>query len=128
MAGEASRSRGAWRFAQVALARALDQFYTYAIPAGVGGALRGGSLVEAPLKNDTAAGVVVDLLEHPGFKGKIKPLTRHLTPEYAIDASLIDLGRWIAEYYFCSLGEALATISMIGMNDVRARTRSVLCL
>ena len=38
--------------------------------------------------------------------------------------ALIELGRWIAGYYFCSLGEALATISMIGINHLEAKTHT----
>lgn len=123
-----SQSPGPLSYAKVALNRPLAQPYTYYIPQSFDTRIRIGSLVQAPLRNDTAEGVVVDIMDQTDVRAPIKPLTRHLSPEYRIEPAMIELGRWVADYYFCSLGEALATISMIGLNDVAAKTRTCLTL
>lgn len=119
---------GPLSYAKVALNRPLAQVYTYYIPQSFDTRIQIGSLVQAPLRNDVAEGVVVDIMDASDVKATIKPLTRHLSPDYRIEPAMIELGRWVADYYFCSLGEALATISMIGLNDVAAKTRTCLTL
>ena len=79
-----------------------------------------------PLRSEQAEGVIVDILDASDTKAPTKPITRHLSPDYFIEPAMIELGRWIADYYFCSPGEALAAISMIGLNDVGAKTRAPL--
>ena len=128
----ALRTPGAMRYARVAIGRPLDQPYTYLVPDALSGAIHVGSLVEVPLRNDTAEGVVVDISSAADVparvRNQIKPIARLLTPGYTIERDLIELGRWMAEYYFCSLGEALATISMVGLNDVAVKTQTHLAL
>lgn len=121
-------SPGPLSYARIAINRPLEQLYTYYIPDALSAELRIGSLVRVPLRNDVAEGVVVDIVSDPGTKAQIKPINRLLSPGYAIDQHLIDLGRWIAGYYFCSLGEALAMISIVGLNDVSAKTKTHLVL
>ncbi|MCH7475586.1 MAG: hypothetical protein IIA27_13060, partial [Gemmatimonadetes bacterium] len=41
-----------------------------------------------------------------------------------IQDDLFALGRWLSEYYWCSLGEALEAISFIGINDVHAKMKT----
>ncbi|MCL5270370.1 MAG: DEAD/DEAH box helicase family protein, partial [bacterium] len=117
---------GPLSYARVAIARPLGQPYTYYIPEAM--EVKVGSLVAVPLRSDTAEGVVVDLIDAPDTKARIKPIERHLSPDYAIEPPLIDLARWMADYYFCAWGEALATVSMIGLRDVAARTETHLVL
>lgn len=106
-------------YALVAINRPLAHPYTYFVPESMSATVRIGSLVEVPLRTEREGGVVVDLVDEPDLpRNKIKPIARQLTPGYAIEAHLMQLARWLAEYYFCSLGEALATISMVGLNEV----------
>jgi hypothetical protein len=126
--GKPHQTPGPLSYAKVALNRPLAQAYTYYIPDSFDTALRIGSLVQVPLRNDLAEGVVVDIMDEPGTKVQTKAIARHIAPEYHIDGAMIELGRWMAGYYFCSLGEALGTVSMIGLNDVGAKTRTHLAL
>lgn len=116
------------RFAEVALNRPFEQAFTYLIPEGLADHLRIGSLVEIPLRTQKAAGVVVEITTEHRFKGPIKPIGRILTPDYTIGPELLELGRWISKYYWCSLGEALAAISFVGLNDVHPKMKSCLAL
>ena len=117
---------GALRYAKVAIGRPLEQAYTYLVPGALAETVRVGSLVEVPLRTEKAAGVVVDLSDTadvpPHVRSRIRPIKRHLTPSYHLDPELIELGRWMANYYFCAHGEALGAISMIGLNDVAPKT------
>lgn len=116
------------RFADVAINRPLEQSYSYSIPGKFAGEVHIGSLVEVPLRTESARGVVTGILDAAPFRGKIKPVSRVLTPDYTINTELMDLARWIADYYYCSLGETLAAVSFIGLNDVHARMKSHLAL
>ena len=80
------------------------------------------------LRNDLAEGVVVDILDDPDTKVQVRPIARPSRRIFRSILPLIELGRWIADYYFCSLGEALAAVSMIGLNDIGAKTRAHLTL
>jgi primosomal protein N' (replication factor Y) len=115
-------------YAQVAVNRPFDQPLSYAIPAELQADLRVGSLVEAPLRTRKARGVVVDITDHIAFRGPIKPVARLLTPDYHVAPELMELARWLAEYYWSSPGEALAAVSFIGLNDVHSKMRTHLAL
>lgn len=123
-----TRTTHAFRFAQVALNRPLDHDLSYSIPGALAESVHLGSIVEVPLRGQQAQGIVTGIVDHVDFKGRIKPLTRVLTPDYAVDDELIELARWLAGYYWCSLGEALAAVSFIGLNDVHARRQVALAL
>jgi primosomal protein N' (replication factor Y) len=108
-------------YARVAINRPINQPYTYYVPESLSGDLKTGSLVEVPLRNEKTTGVVVDLVNKPDTHVRIKPILKCLTPEYRIEQDLIELAEWIAGYYYCSIGEALATLSMIGLNHVTSK-------
>ncbi len=116
------------RYAEVALNRPLDQSFTYSIPAGMGELLKIGSLVEVPLRGQSARGVVTDILDKPKFKGPTKAIEKLLTPEYHIAPEVFRLAEWLKDYYWCALGEALAAASFVGLNDVHSLTKSHLAL
>jgi len=120
---------GRLSYARVAVGRPLPEPLTYYIPEKWSEVIRVGSLVAVPLRSEEAAGFVIDLADKPDIRPQlVRPIARPLSPDYTLEPELIDLGRWIADYYFASLGETLATVSMIGLSDVRPRTRTLLRL
>lgn len=118
----------ATHYAQVAIGRPLATPLSYSIPAPLVPDVRIGSLVRVPLRRQSAEGVVVEIVEEIDFKGRIKPIEGVLTPGYTIREDVIDLARWIANYYCCTIGEAMAAASFIGLNDVSSRTETRLAL
>jgi len=81
-----------------------------------------GRLVWAPFGEQERIGCVVALHEaSPRTSHAVRPLLRWASPDFAIDPSLIALADWIADYYLCPRGEALAAVSFIGFSDVRER-------
>jgi primosomal protein N' (replication factor Y) len=108
------------RLAAVVLQRPLQQSFTYEVPPPLAADITPGVLVEVPFGPGRAIGCVVDLDPPDFIEGafRLQPILRRVSPSYAIAPPLLDLARWMANYYFCSLGEALATVSMVGFADV----------
>ncbi len=107
------------RTALVALNRPLAPF-SYQVPDALVAEVVVGALVEVPLANGAEIGCVVEL-DPPDFSDalfKLKPILKRVSTEYLISEEVIRLCEWISRYYFCSLGEALATASMLGFSHV----------
>ena len=108
------------RYADVALDRPLNRTLSYQVPGGLWAGVRIGSIVEAPLRGGTARGIVTALHAKKSFRGRIKPIARHLTPDFTLHPEEIELARWLADYYWSTLGEALADDWKMSLtNDLR---------
>jgi primosomal protein N' (replication factor Y) (superfamily II helicase) len=97
-------------YAEVAFPIPLNKTFRYRLPEG-NGHIPVGSRVLAPFgpKKSLVGYVVAQTLESPSFPTKV--ILRGIDPEPFIDNSLLDLARWVAERYLCSLGEALACVA-----------------
>jgi primosomal protein N' (replication factor Y) (superfamily II helicase) len=80
----------------------------YALGPAVAATVRPGMRVLVPLGARRAVGVVIELAG-ASRHAKLKPIAAVLDPQPLLDDSLLQLCRWIAGYYLCSLGEALST-------------------
>ena len=94
------------QFCDVALPVPLDRVFTYA-SAGSDPAV--GVRVLVPFRNEKLAGVVVRLHDDPP-PVEAKPMLSILDEEPVLSAELMDLGRWIAQYYLAPLGEVLRSM------------------
>jgi len=110
----------------VAVAGPLDRALTYSIPAALADSVREGSIVEVPLRSRLVRGVVTALRPRPAYGGPIRSLERHLSPDYALSAELIELAHWLADYYWCAPGEALAAVAFFGLQEAHALYRTAL--
>lgn len=110
-------------FADLALNLPVNQTYQYIVPSHLREAARVGGLALAPVQKRLVAGCIVGL-SHEKKHENLKEIKGLLTQDFLIDAELIQLAKWISEYYFCSPGEALACVSFIGFNDCRERYES----
>ncbi|MDX2177342.1 MAG: primosomal protein N' [Candidatus Sumerlaeia bacterium] len=88
---------------------------TYLVPEGAP-APPPGSMVEVRLGAAGAAGVVLGPAEPPPGVA-LRAYERRLSEGFAIPPDVVRLAEWIAGYYCCSLGEALASASFLGMAD-----------
>jgi primosomal protein N' (replication factor Y) len=115
-------------FADVALDVPVDTAYQYRIPEPLRGQIPVGALVRVPFRNLEKVGCVVGLGDQPKTDKTIKFLSHRVVPDYRVDGDLLDLAAWMAEYYFCPLGETVACVSAIGLSEVRARRERLVAL
>ncbi|HKC80285.1 MAG TPA: primosomal protein N' [Gemmatimonadaceae bacterium] len=98
------------RFVEVALPLPLFQTFTYAVEEGLANPVGVGSRVVVPLRNGKEIGVVVGLVDVSPLKRKPKAVLESPDPEPAIGSSLLDLCKWMADYYIVPLGVTLRTV------------------
>ena len=112
-------------YADVALPVPLHQTFTYSVPEEFRARLTAGMRVLVPFGRTTLTGVVVGLPEHSDVRG-IKPLrdVPDVVPTFAPD--LLQLTRWIAEYYAASWGEVLRAATPQGLSIESHRTAELL--
>jgi len=111
-------------FADVAVNRPVRCEFTYGVPDAIRARVIPGSRVAVPLGGRREVGVVVGLREDPGIPiARIKPIARLFDGEPVLDASLLELTKWIASTYACSWGEAIAAAMPGGFrSETDART------
>src|SRR4030095_2579347 len=94
-------------FCDVALPVPLDTAFSYRVPDGMEPAVGGRVLV--PFRQQRMSGIVVDLHDRkPAVT--TKNVVSVLDPVPVLDAQLMRLGRWIADYYLAPVGEGFRTL------------------
>ncbi|MDE2944167.1 MAG: primosomal protein N' [Gemmatimonadota bacterium] len=106
---KAPREAGSTGVCEVAVARTFLGTLAYAIPASLVGAVEPGVRVRVPLHGGTAVGVVdrLGLRTDRERKPRLRELRGVLDEAPVIDAPLLDLCRWISDYYVAPLGVVL---------------------
>ena len=107
------------RFAQVALPLPVDRPLTYALPGPLRTRAAIGMRVVVPVKNRIRTGYIVRLVNETDVD---HVRTVFDLPDEApiFSRALLDLCRWVSEYYCCSWGEALQCAVPAG---IQARTK-----
>ncbi len=96
--------------ASVAVPRPVRRLFTYAIPPALAPRCRPGVRVVVPFGRRKLTGYLLDLLEGdaPGSApGSLRPIEQVLDPEPVLDASILEVARFAADYYIASLGEMI---------------------
>ena len=100
-------------FVDLAFNLPIDKRFTYQVPeakcAEDGGAAIG-ARATAPFKGRTLTGFIVAARDRPPEGVEPRALSRIVDREPLVDRGMLELARWIADTYLCSLGEALAAI------------------
>ncbi|MFW5840009.1 MAG: replication restart helicase PriA [Planctomycetota bacterium] len=98
--------------------------YTYLWPAGLGTATVG-QRVRVPFgrSSRTTLGFVTEI-DAPESGYKLKPVSEVIDQTPQLDEHLMDLGRWISQYYLAPLGMTLAAMvpSAVGKHPPRRQT------
>ncbi|MEM7352310.1 MAG: primosomal protein N' [Acidobacteriota bacterium] len=92
-------------FAEVAVPAPLDAL-TYSVPAALSG-VAPGSRVKVPLGQRTLVGVVLALRDEPPEGFATRDLLEALDVEPVLDHEMLDLARFVANYYMAPIGEAV---------------------
>ncbi|MDP3911351.1 MAG: primosomal protein N', partial [Gemmatimonadales bacterium] len=99
------------RYAAVVLPVPVTRAYTYRIPDELTGRVVPGARVVVPVQRRSVVGIVgaVDL-PAPAAGVTARPITAAPDEEPALSPALLELGRWISDYYGAPLGLALRAI------------------
>ena len=97
------------RFVEVALPLPLFQTFTYAVEEGLANPVVVGSRVVVPLRNGKEVGIVVGISDASPLKRKPKAVIESPDAEPAVGPSLLELCKWMADYYIVPLGVTLRT-------------------
>ncbi len=93
-------------FCDVAVPVPLDRVFTYAVRDAAPAV---GARVLVPFRNEKLAGVVTRVHDEPP-PVEAKPLLGVLDAEPVLSPELMELGRWIAQYYLAPVGEVLRSM------------------
>lgn len=97
-------------YCDVALPIPVDRAFTYSIH---GEPPVAGGRVLVPFRREQMQGIVVALHEQVPA-GETRAILAVLDREPVLSAALLELGRWLAEYYIAPLGEVLRTMLPLG--------------
>jgi len=101
--------RGEGKFAQVVVSSPLKEPLIYAIPPLLQPDLRIGMRVSVPLGRRKVTGVVADLLAKTSLQ-QVREILALLDERPILDPSLLQLIRWVSQYYLSPIGEVLTTV------------------
>jgi primosomal protein N' (replication factor Y) len=86
---------------------ALGLLLHYHIPSQLEGQIEPGHLVVVPLRGTPTYGVVVELEDSAPVE-HTRPITRMVDARPVLPPAMLELARWIAEHYRCTLWQAIA--------------------
>jgi len=92
--------------AEVAIGVPVPEPFHYRIPLRLSKDIKVGHGVWVPFRNRLRVGYVVGLLERSKV-ARLKYIRRLLDPHPIVGPDIMELTKWMADYYFSSLGEAI---------------------
>ncbi len=112
-------------FAEIVFDRPLDHAFTYAVPADLRTQITVGRRVLVPFGrgDKQTPGFCVGVTETPPER-KVKAILQVLDEEALLTAPLLQLTRWMADYYLCGWGQVLNVVIPAGVKK-QAGTRAV---
>ncbi|MBA2270238.1 MAG: primosomal protein N', partial [Chthoniobacterales bacterium] len=96
-------------YARVLIDRSIRRELDYAIPESFADKIEIGSRVRVPFRDKTALATVVAILEESGASG-IRPIEALVGDKPALSAKLLELARWMAAYYCCSIETVMRSL------------------
>jgi primosomal protein N' (replication factor Y) len=98
-------------YAAVVLPVPVSRSYIYEVPETLTARVVPGARVVVPLRRRSVVGIVTELISQlPSAGIEIKPIAAAPDAEPAISPPLLELGRWMSDYYGAPLGLALRAI------------------
>ena len=121
MSASAQVEQSAPRFAQVALPVHLRKLFTYRLPQSMQAAARVGSRIVVRLGNKPLTGYIVALLPKLRVgtslvESELKEVEQLLDVEASLTPDVVELTRWVADYYAAPLGEVMRAALPAGIN------------
>ena len=102
--------------------------FDYAIPDGL--PVVPGCRVRVPLRNRSSTGTVLQIVESTDLGFALRPLDALTDPEPLITEELLKAGRWIANYYGCSIESVVRALlpEAVRTEENSAKTRKTVVL
>src|SRR6266849_2694754 len=98
-------------YAAVVLPVPVSRSYIYEVPEALAARVVPGARVVVPLRRRSVVGIVTALISQlPSADIAIKPIAAAPDDEPAISPALLELGRWMSDYYGAPLGLSLRAI------------------
>lgn len=97
------------KYIKVALNLPLNQSFSYKVPPELSSRVKIGGRILVPFGKRILSGFVVEEIKRREAKSRSREIIRVLD-DFLPGDNLLKLGRWISEYYYCSLGQALHSI------------------
>ncbi len=95
-------------FAEIVFPLPFRKTFTYSIPKDLQQLTKFGVRAVAPFGKRTLTGFIINLIETTSLnKSEIKPITDILDDKPIFTNKTLKFYEWLADYYLCSLGEAL---------------------
>ena len=124
---------GDWVAARIVFSEAPYGPYDYSVPAAFQAILKSGMRVKVPLGrgNRTMLGYCTDVItaNHPlgptVNSSRLKPISEVVDSRPLMKPALLELARWMSDYYVCPLGNVIETVVPTSIRD-NAGTRKML--
>jgi len=129
-AAQSSRNEVAPQYAQVAVAVHLTKTYTYRLKAAMQKAACVGSRVMVQLGRKPTTGYIVALLPHLRtgtslIESEIKDVQELLDVDPPLTPEVLEITRWVADYYAAPWGEVMRAALPAGINASVEQTVSI---
>ncbi len=95
----------------------LDKCFHYLIPDGLQGILKIGARVRAPFGKRSSLGYCIGFSDTSPVSS-LKDIEEVIDPEPLLTEEMLSLCRWIADYYFCSYGQAIECALPSGVRKI----------
>ena len=115
-------------YAEVAVAVSIRQTFTYRVPGGISRLALPGCRVAVPLGKQMAVGFIVALQDStpPEIQeSDIKDVAELIDDEPVVSPEMLELTRWMSDYYYASWGECLKAALPAGAADANETLISV---
>ncbi len=98
------------RYCEIALPLPLRSLFTYAVPSKLESNELVGRRLVVPFRNRKMIGVGLAVTDRAPDVARVKEIAELLDPIPALPASLIELGRWVSQYYVAPIGETFRSL------------------
>lgn len=94
-------------YAEIAVGLPIARSFHYKVPEGLKDKIEIGKRVWTPFKNRLVVGYVLRFVERPEVE-EVKSISSVIDELPILDKRLLELTKWISDYYYASWGEAIA--------------------
>jgi primosomal protein N' (replication factor Y) len=123
-----SAAQRVWVNVRVLIDGPSELVFDYAVPAGM--QVCPGCRVRVPLRQKSATGTVLDVVEADDMGFALRELSALLDPEPLITGVLLKIGRWMADYYACGFETVIRSLlpESVRSEENSAKTRRMAVL